>query len=447
MIGAGVFTSTGLQAAGMHDPKTILVCWIVGGVIALCGATCYAELGSMLPRAGGEYVYLREAYHPAVGFMSGVASLTAGFSAPIAAAGITFASYLGKIVPQLDGHTKIIAIVLILAVTAMHMFDSKVGGRIQAGLTIGKVILIFGFIVIGLLSGNGHWSNLNSVHGGLSNVGTGSFAISLMYVGYSYLGWNSAAYIANEVEKPERTIPRALLLGTLVVMALYLLLNMVFLYAVPVDTLAGNVDGAKGPIMEVGDTAARVLFGHRAGAIVSSVIALALVSSVSAMIMAGPRVYAAMATDRALPSILAHHNKNGVPMNAVVIQGVLAIAFVLVGDLAWLLQFVGFTLAIFAALAVSAVFILRGRGLTSRYKTWGYPITPAIFIAMSAWVTYNGVKANPRNAAIGAAALGAAAIVYYFFMRNREPLPDESLPEGMSTGPVLKIPIAEIERD
>src|SRR5262245_2308541 len=367
MIGTGVFTSTGFQANSLHDPMTILLAWVVGGVIALCGAAVYAELGVLMPRAGGEYVYLSEAYHPAVGFMSGWVLLTAGFSAPIASAAIAFAAYTGTLIPNfpandvwsnlyfsVDGHTitlltfgpsQAIAIGLIAIITALHAFDTKVGGWVQAAFTAAKVLLIVVFIVGGLLFGHGNWSHFDSQAGGLGNVGTSAFAIALMYVSFAYSGWNAAAYIAGEIEKPERTLPRALLLGTGVVMALYVLLNVVFLYAVPSSTLAGPPDKFE-PVIEVGAVAAANLFGPRAGQLLTSVIALALVSAVSAMVMAGPRVYAAMAANRALPAQLNWHSKRGVPTVAVVTQGILATLFVLVGDLGSLIRFVGFTLAI-----------------------------------------------------------------------------------------------------
>lgn len=434
MIGTGVFTSTGYQAAGLHDPLTILACWVVGGVLALCGAAAYAELGSMMPRAGGEYVYLREAYHPVVGYMSGWASLTAGFSAPIAAASLAFSYYLTTMIPALQGAEpwvdgaivlgpqQAVAMGLILAVTALHSFDTKVGGWVQAGFTAAKVLLIALFILGGLALGQGDWANLASREGGLANLGTTAFATSLMYVSFAYSGWNAAAYIADEVEQPERNLPRALLLGTGSVMALYVLLNLVFLYAVPVEALATGAGG--GPVVEVGDVAARSLFGDRAGALVSSVIALALVSTVSAMIMAGPRVYAAMAADRALFRFLARHNRRGVPVPAVITQAVVACLFVLVGDLGKLLRYVSFTLAVFAALTVAAVFVLRRRGLTAAYRTWGYPVTPVAFIALSAWIAYSQIRLQPVESATGGAVLALGALLYVLFLRGKPPTGD-----------------------
>jgi APA family basic amino acid/polyamine antiporter len=443
MIGVGVFTSTGFQAQSLGDPPTILLAWVVGGVIALCGAAAYAELGSMMPKAGGEYVYLREAYHPVFGFMSGWVSLTAGFSAPIAAAALAFAKYLATLVPDLQttapwaaqaisiGDTKLatisigpeqaVAMALIVLVTAMHSFDTKVGGWVQAAFTAAKVLLIVLFIIGGILIGDGDWSNLASQHGGFSNVGTSAFAIALLYISLAYSGWNAAAYIAGDVEKPERNLPRALLFGTGLVMALYVLLNLVFLYAVPIEVLAGPPKGM--PVIEVGDVAAKQLFGDSAGKLVSSVIALALVSAVSAMIMAGPRVYAAMAENRALPRRLAFHNQRGVPVVAVVTQGVLGCMFVLVGDLGALMRFVSFTLAIFAALAVTAVFVLRARGMRGAYRTFGYPVTPIVFIAASAWIAYAQIEQNPKESAIVGLLLLVGGVVYFLTMRGGPPSP------------------------
>jgi APA family basic amino acid/polyamine antiporter len=451
MIGTGVFNSTGFQAQSLHDPMTILVAWIVGGVLALCGAVTYAELGSMIPKAGGEYVYLREAYHPAAGFMSGWVSLTAGFSAPIAAAALAFAGYFAKLVPGLGdpapwataslglgghhvtiaiGAQQAVAIALIAAITVLHAFDTRLGGRVQAGFTAAKVLLIFGFIVGGLLSGGGSWANFAPQHGGLANIGTQSFAISLMYVTLAYSGWNAAAYVAGEVQRPEKTLPRSLLAGTGVVMVLYVLLNLVFLYAVPSATLAGPPDGM--PIIEVGDAAARALFGDRAGQLITAVIALALISAVSAMVMAGPRVYAAMAADRALPHQLGHYNQRGVPTVAVITQGVLGTIFVLVGDLGQLMRFVAFTLALSAAFTVASVFVLRRRGYHAPYRAFGYPLTPLLFIVLSLWIAYAQIRENPKESLVVAAVFAVGGVLYALLGRRATPPvpPAGPLPEA-----------------
>jgi APA family basic amino acid/polyamine antiporter len=417
MIGTGVFTFTGYQAASLHDPGTIVLAWIIGGIAALCGAACYAELGSIMPKAGGEYVYLREAYHPMFGVLSGWVSLTAGFSAPIAAAAIAFAKYVSAIVgtglvsgggSSVEGlgdpAQKAIAIALILAVTALHSFDTKIGGRVQALFTALKVALIVIFVGAGLVVGQGDWSHFATQSGGLANVATKDFAIALMYVSFAYSGWNAAAYIAGDVQNPERNLPRALLVGTGTVMALYVLLNVVYFYALSSPRLEN--------VGEVGAVTAVALFGNAAGTLIASLIALALVSTVSAMVMAGPRVYASMAADGALPRPLAWHSVRGVPSVAVVAQGGLAVLFVVVATLPQLVEFVGFALAASAALTVASLFVMRRRGAISAYRAWGYPVTPVLFIALSLWIVYSQVAAHPRASAIVAGVMAVIALAY-----------------------------------
>ena len=432
MIGTGVFTSTGYEAKSLHDPKTILVAWIVGGVIALCGATCYSELSTMMPKAGGEYVYLREAYHPSLGFVSGWVSLTAGFSAPIASAALSFAAYV-SVLTHGAINQKLAAVILIAAVTLMHSIDTKLGGRVQAVFTGLKVALIVAFIVAGFASGNGDWSHFQSQQGGLSNVFTTSFAMSLMYVMFAYSGWNAAAYIAGEIERPEKTLPRSLLLGTGAVMALYVLLNVIYFYAVPSDVLAGPADKFA-PVIEVGATSANALFGAHGGNLITSLIALALVSAVSAMIMAGPRVYAAMANDRALPPQLGRFSKRGVPTVAVIVQGALGIAFALVSDLGALMRFSAFLLAVFAALTCGALFIMRRRGMNSPYRTPLYPLPPLVFIAVSCWIAYAQFKANPKELAVALAVLAVGAVLYALLVKAPPAIPEAKVVSEDTSG-------------
>jgi APA family basic amino acid/polyamine antiporter len=428
MIGTGVFTSAGFQAAySFQDPLTMMSTWIIGGVIALCGAASYAELGSLMPHAGGEYVYLREAYHPAVGFMSGWVSLIVGFSAPIAAAALFFAAYVAAVIPGLGDPIaiKVIACALIAGMTVLHAFDTRIGGRVQTGFTIAKVALIVVFVGAGLVLGTGDWGHFARRGEGFAILGTttgaAAYATALMYVSFAYSGWNAAAYIAGEIEKPQRTLPRALLLGTGIVMVLYILLNLVFLYAVPPEGMA--IDPEKQP---VGDLAARALFGARAGDLLSSLIALALMSAVSAMMMAGPRVYATMAADHALPQQLAFYSRRGVPSVAVVVQCSLAMAFAIFSDPDHLVRLVGFTLAAFAALTVGSVFVFRARGKVSPYRTLGYPVTPLLFIALSVWTVYFGARAEPRLTAEIAAVLLVGTIVYLVTARGKARTPIEA---------------------
>jgi APA family basic amino acid/polyamine antiporter len=435
MIGAGVFTSAGYQARALHDPTTMLLTWVVGGVIALCGAMAYAELGAMMPRVGGEYVYLRRAYHPVAGVMSGWASLLAGFSAPIATAALLFAGYLGAVIGVVDiAHQKVIAIGLIASMTLMHAIDSVVGGRVQAVFSALKVVLIAVFIFRAFTVGSGDWSNLASRDGGVSaHLFTNAFAVSLIYVSFAYSGWNAAAYIAGEIDRPHRNLPRALLAGTGLVMVLYILLNVVFLYAVPPEVLGAPPAGA-GPndpsvVVEVGDAAARAMFSPVTADLVSTLIALALISAVSAMIMTGPRVYAAMADDGALPGLLGKRNHRGAPVFSVILQGVLAVAFVLAGQLGELIRYVGFGLTMFAALTVGAVVVLRIRepDAARPFRMVGYPVTPILFIAASAWIAYAQISEHPLESLAVFATLVSGALVYLLLLpvRRDGPLPTD----------------------
>jgi APA family basic amino acid/polyamine antiporter len=315
--------------------------------------------------------------------------------------------------------SKAIAVGLILAMTGLHAFDTVIGGRVQAGFTLAKVLLIATFIVAGLAVGGGDWSHFDIRGDGLSGIASEPFAKSLYWVMLAYAGWNAAAYVASDLERPQKTLPRALLLGTVVVMVLYLLTNVTFLYALSPERLAGGAGG--GPIKEVGAVAGAAMFGTRVGDLFATLIALALMSSVSAMVMAGPRVYASMAEDGALPRAMARRTSRGVPATSIAVQGVLASGFVVVGDLESLVQYIAFTLSIFAALAVGAVIVLRFRrpDAVRPYRTTLYPLTPILFIAVSAWAAYVQITGNPKNAALGGATIAAGLVVYWIAERVR----------------------------
>jgi APA family basic amino acid/polyamine antiporter len=410
MIGFGVFTSTGFMVLGLQA-RPILFDWILGGLLALCGAAAYAELGTMMPRVGGEYVYLSKTYHPAVGFLSGWVSLFAGFSAPIAGAALTFGNYLHAVVPALPERAA--AVTLIVVATGLHMFDVVLGSRVQTGFTVLKVALILGFITAGLTVGNGDWANLDTAMPDASaSMLAPAFWVSLVYVSFSYSGWNAAAYVAGEIRDPGRILPRALLLGTAIVVALYLGLNVVFLYAAPAEALAGKA--------EVGYVAAVHLFGEQAGRWLSTIIALALVSAVSAMVMAGPRVYTAMAEDRLFFRFMARRTQGGAPLFSVMLQGALAVLLVLLSSVRELIQYIGFTLSLFAALTVLGVFVLRVRwpDVPRPYRTLGWPVTPALFVALSLWMAVHLIREQPGpTLQAGGITIGSGLLVYLIWRR------------------------------
>ena len=293
MIGTGVFTSLGFQVAAIPSPFLILLLWVLGGVIALCGALSYAELAAALPRSGGEYNFLSQIYHPAIGFMAGFVSVAVGFSAPIALSAIALGKYLAAALPGLPAGPVSIAAVLLLA--AVHSLTVRASGNFQVLITALKVTLIVAFILIGIARG-GAWT-FSPHRGDAGLILSGPFAVSLMFVLYSYSGWNAAAYIIEEVRDAQRSVPGALILATIVVMILYVALNVVFLASGPMGEFAGKI--------EVGEIAARNLLGEQGGRIMAALIGGGLISAISAMTWAGPRVAQTVGRDFSALRILA----------------------------------------------------------------------------------------------------------------------------------------------
>jgi len=361
MVGTGVFTTTGFLIRDIASPMAVLATWLVGGLLALCGALSYAELVAALPRNGGEYQLLARIYHPVVGFVAGWISLVVGFSAPIAASALAFGRYLGAVVEGVN--PTIAALILVVALSALHAAHVTAGGAVQNVFAAAKVIVILGLVVGGLLRGDPQRLLAEGGPPLIDAVISPAFAVGLIFVSFSYSGWNGAAYLAGEVRRPSRTLPRALLLGTGMVAALYLGLNLVFLAAAPASDLAG--------VVEVAHVASVQLFGDRAAALLSSGIALLLVSSVSAMIMSGPRVYEAMGQDYPALRVLSRRTTHGGPVMAVALQSVVASAMLLTATFEALLTYIGFTLSLSAGLTVVGVLVLRRRepGLERPYRT------------------------------------------------------------------------------
>lgn len=376
MIGTGVFTSLGFQVLGITSGFALLALWIVGGIVALCGALAYAELGAMIPRSGGEYRYLSRAFGPTVGRASGWVSVTVGFAAPIALAAIA----LGRYAEALSGvPATITAISTIIVITLIHSADVSVGERFQVSSTLVKLLLIVMFCAVGLAVGSTGSASFKFDAQALHEIASPAFAVALIYVSYAFSGWNAATYIASEIERPQQVIPRALLHGTALVTVLYVLLNYVFLRVVPIPVLAGKV--------EVGALAATRIFGVAGGSIMSGMLCLLLLSTVSAMTFAGPRVVRAMAVDEPALEPLARLNRRGAPRNAIFLQQGIALLFVTTGSFDTVLAYAAFTLNTFTLLTVTAVYVLRRRepDAPRPYRTWGYPVVPMLFIAVSLW--------------------------------------------------------------
>jgi APA family basic amino acid/polyamine antiporter len=406
MVGSGVFTTSGFLLSDLGSPALVLAVWGIAGVLALAGATAYAELGTLLPRAGGEYVYLSAAYHPAVGFSSGFVSLVAGFAAPIAAASLAFGRYAATLWPGTS--PRLCAALLILAATLLHASGTRRGGRAQLALTALNLTLVLGFVLLALGAPGASPGRLVQI----SAAPPAAFAVALIYASYSYLGWNAAAYVAGELREPRRSLPIALLAGCGAVTLLYVLLNAAFLASAPTSTLAGRV--------EVAHTAAEALWGGSAARLVSALVCVALAGHVSALIMTGPRVYAAMAEDGLLWPAFARRGRGGAPFVSVIVQGALALVAVLSATFEALLLYIGLLLGLSTILAVAAVFVLRRRlPHGAAFRTRLHPWAPLAYLGLSIWMTVHAAVARPRESLAGLLTLVAGLAAYS--LRRRAP--------------------------
>jgi APA family basic amino acid/polyamine antiporter len=405
MVGTGVFTSLGFQVSALPSPLAIMALWVVGGLGALAGALCYGEIGAMMPRSGGEYHYLSRIYHPAVGFLAGWVSLTVGFAAPVALAAMALSAYTSRLVAL--AHPTLTAAAVVVLISVVHSAGLKAGGRFQSLFTTAKILLILGFSAIGLVAGHPQALQWVPTATSLGLMTSGSFAVSLVFVSYAYSGWNASAYIAGEMARPERDLPRSLLLGTAVVMGLYLLLNVVFLRAAPMSELSGQID--------VGNIAARHLLGPTGASLMGGLIALGLVSTISAMTWAGPRVAQVIGEDVPILRPLAVRNGGGAPYLAILFQLILVLAMLATSSFEKILTYLGFTLALCTVLTVFGVFVLRVRSPQAPrpYRTWGYPVTPLVFLAINGWMLVYLLLHQPFQSLAGLGTILAGVPLYF----------------------------------
>lgn len=406
MIGTGVFTTTGLMAGMGASSGDILVGWLIGGIIALCGALCYGEVGANLPHSGGEYYYLSRLLHPAVGFMSGAVSLVVGFAAPIAATSIALHLYVATVVPGWP--VPQMAALTIIVLSLLHGLDLHIGSRVQAAITFVKVGLIVIFVGGVFIAAPRTVPGLFEIQP--SFLWSSPFAVVLVFVAFAYAGWNAAAYIGTELKEPQRTLPRSLLIGTTVVTLLYLMLNLSYLLVVPTRELAG--------VEQVGYLVAARLWGVGVADVVSMLIALTLLCPISAMLMVGPRIAEAMSRDGFLHQGLSRLNRRNVPSRAVGLQALLAAIIAMVSSFGDLLIYIGFTLNIFAALTVISLFRLRRENRAHVKVCVGYPLTPIVFLIFTMWMTVWSVREEPRATLAGLATLAIGYIVYLFRARQ-----------------------------
>jgi APA family basic amino acid/polyamine antiporter len=404
MIGTGIFTSVGFQVQYLNSPFALLVLWVVGGGMALCGALVYGELGAALPRSGGEYHLISEIYHPSLGFIVGWITVTLGFAGPIALAAIAFGDYITAVFSELSS-THLAASIVVLC-SAIHGTSITWGSWFQNLFTGLKVLLILVFVAMAARADPSHTVSVLPDATGLMELVSPGFAVSLVFVTYAYAGWNGAVYIVGEIRDPQRNMPRALVLGTALVTVLYVMLTFVFLYTVPASEMAGEV--------EVGYLSGRVIFGDIGGQVMSIFIALLLVSTVSAMVYLGPRVTQAMGEDSRALRWLARTNGRGIPANSILFQAALALAFIYTSTFEQVLIYAGFTLTLSMMLTVAGVFVLRWRmhEVSRPYTTWGYPVTPLVFLALNAWILVYVFIDKPAESLVGLSIVGAGALLY-----------------------------------
>lgn len=405
MIGTGVFTSLGFQVVDIKSHFALLMLWLIGGFIALTGALSYGELGSAMPRSGGEYHFLSKLYHPLVGFLAGWISILVGFSAPVALAAMAMAKYSAVVLPNVS--PVFLSLLIVIIISLVHSFNLRTGSYFQQIVTVLKVLLILVFIIAGLILARGQEVNLFPVKADWDQVFSPAFAVSLIYVSYAFSGWNASAYIIDEIKKPEKNLPASLLLGTVTVTVLYFLLNFVFIYSSSLAELEGKV--------EVGFVAAHNIFGAFGGKLMATFISLLLISTISAMVWIGPRVTKVMGEDYPLLHFLARTNQGGIPVTAIWVQSAITCLLIVTATFDQVLIYAGFVLNIFTVLAVVGIFVLRvkKKNRSGKYKVWGYPVTPLIFISLSLWsLLYLLIKERTETSA-GLLTILAGVIFYW----------------------------------
>ena len=432
VIGGGILFRSPAVAAAIPDATWFLLAWAGGGVLAFMGAMAYAELAALRPKAGGEYVYLREAFGPLAGFLTGWTSFVAGFSGALAASAVFLIVTLDRFIPGVANGTPLLAIPIpgtsnavtfsvhtlaasaVIIVAALIHIRGVGPGRIASNvLTTLKIVSLVVFIAFGLTAGTGSPSNITESAGPVTATGLLFAFIPIMF---TYSGWNAASYMAEEIRDPGRNVPRALLMGTVAVIAVYVLINVLYLFVIPIGELATL--GGRSILDVVGDR----LLGERAGDIMAIVAIISLAAGINAWTFAGPRVYFAMARDNTFFKSAARvHPTYRTPAASIIAQAILAIILVLTGSLDSIANYVGFAITLFAGAAVAALFVFRRRDPNAPrpFRALGYPWTPAIFVLVSFAIVVNAFYSDPKVSVFGTLIILAGIPLYYFFTRQR----------------------------
>lgn len=405
MIGTGVFTSLGFQAADITSVFALLMLWLIGGIIAFCGALAYGELGAASPRSGGEYHLLGEIYHPAIGFLAGWVSATVGFAAPTALAAVALAKYTAAVFPAIPTtHT---AAAVVVAFAVIHSYSVKIGSYFQNFFTLLKLLVVVFFVAAVAFVEQPVALSLLPQLSDLEWLTSAPFAVSLVYVSYAYTGWNAAIYIAGELRNPQRDLPISLFGSTLLVTILYTLVNFVFLYTVPLADLAGKI--------EIGFLAGTYIFGPAIGDVLSLLIALLLLSTVSAMVFIGPRILKVMGEDYTFLHQLSKVSGRQTPVYAIIFQTLITLLFIYTASFEQAMIYTGFVLMMLTSLAVAGVYVLRLRHPNRElpYKMWGYPVTPAIFLLANTWILGFVVYEKPWESLISTLIIVVGLTIYW----------------------------------
>ncbi|HEY3092290.1 MAG TPA: amino acid permease [Vicinamibacterales bacterium] len=441
VIGGGILFTPPQIAMLVPDAVFFLSTWLAGGALAFAGAMAYAELAALRPRAGGEYVYLREAFGESAAFLTGWTSFVAGFSGAIATSAAVMVFYIGRfapavtaaapwvVVPLVPGRIAltlspqtVTAVAIIAAMAALHrrgLGPGRLVGNLLASLKVTAFVL---FIAIGFSWGSGTVAHLAE----RAPIGAAGWLLALIPVMFTYSGWNAAAYVAEEIREPGRNVPRALALGTAAVVTIYLLMNALYLYVIPVREL-GAIDRS------VLDVIADRLLGSRAGNIMGVVSIISLAASISAMTLAGPRVYYAMARDGLFfRRVAVVHPRYLTPSSAIIAQAIWSSILVLTATADALVNYTGFAIVLFSGVAVVALFVLRRRvpDAPRPFRAWGYPVAPAIYAIASAAILLNGLYRAPGPTGAGALIIAAGLPVYYALQLRKIPNPKSQIPNS-----------------
>jgi APA family basic amino acid/polyamine antiporter len=427
MIGSGIFFATGAIAETLPSPGGVLLVWAFGGLLALTGALSCAELSASLPYAGGDYIYIREAYGKLMGFLSGWSSFLVTFSGAIAFLAVSFTGFAAFFFPALGSEQAlfsagflglsinvtvgtIFSIAVVLLVSALHSIGVKQGTFTQNVLTILKIGALLAIIVLGVFFGNGSTEHFKPLFD-WGTIGQSSvFGAAFIPAIFAYSGWNAIIYIAGEVQQPERNLPRALLMGNLIVIALYLAINMVYIYAVPVTEMKGA--------LRVSEVATTALFGRQTSAWITAIITVSVLGALNVVTMLGPRIYYAMARDGVFFKGLARvHPTFGTPMSAIVLQAIWASFLILTGTFGTLFTFVSVIITLFSALTIGSVIVLRWKrpDLNRPYKLWGYPVVPILFILAHLWIVWGSLTHKPVESLWGLIIVSLGIPAYFYW--------------------------------